>query len=175
MSPYTIVLREIDTCCKKKQLESRQRQLEKTAVVKTGAYIVSVDRKTGVYKSGSWWNRVFWKTYTKLSVVTHSHFSLTCLWIRAYIIIIAEPDFIIHYYTVWAPVAHVGVTIWVYTCSWKTTCPDRIASNSNSVFLGSARFHSACLIYKISYEWVDTVTSGWILHCMLDWLKNLVP
>ena len=32
----------------KKQLGSRQRQLRKTAVVKTGAYIVSMDRKTTV-------------------------------------------------------------------------------------------------------------------------------
>ena len=34
----------------KRQLESRQRQLEKTAMVKTGAYIVSIDKKTTVYK-----------------------------------------------------------------------------------------------------------------------------
>ena len=33
----------------KKQLESRQRQLGKTVVVKAGAYIVSMDRKTTVY------------------------------------------------------------------------------------------------------------------------------
>ena len=32
-----------------KQLESRQRQLGKTAVIKAGAYIVSTDRKTNVY------------------------------------------------------------------------------------------------------------------------------
>ena len=35
---------------KKKQLGSRQIQLGKTAVVKAGAYIVSMDRKTTVYK-----------------------------------------------------------------------------------------------------------------------------
>ena len=29
---------------------SRQRQLERTAVVKVGAYIVSIDKKTTVYK-----------------------------------------------------------------------------------------------------------------------------
>ena len=34
----------------KKQLGSRQRQLGKTAVVKAGAYIVSIDRKTIVYE-----------------------------------------------------------------------------------------------------------------------------
>ena len=34
---------------KKKQLGSPQRQLGKTAVVKAGAYIVSVDRKTTIY------------------------------------------------------------------------------------------------------------------------------
>ena len=33
----------------KKQLGSRKRQLGKTAVVKAGAYIVSMDRKTTVY------------------------------------------------------------------------------------------------------------------------------
>ena len=33
----------------KRQLESWQRQLEKTAVVKAGAYLVSVDKKTTVY------------------------------------------------------------------------------------------------------------------------------
>ena len=31
-------------------LENRQRQLEKTAVVKAGAYIVSIGRKTTVYR-----------------------------------------------------------------------------------------------------------------------------
>ena len=34
----------------KRQLKSQQRQLEKTAVVKAGAYIVCIDRKTTVYK-----------------------------------------------------------------------------------------------------------------------------
>ena len=34
----------------KQQLGSHQRQLGKTAVVKTGAYIVSMDRKTTVYR-----------------------------------------------------------------------------------------------------------------------------
>ena len=33
----------------KKQLGSWQKQLEKTAIVKAGAYIVSMDRKTTVY------------------------------------------------------------------------------------------------------------------------------
>ena len=45
MSPYTIVLHKIDSCSCKRQLESRQRQLEKTAVVKAGTYIVSIDKK----------------------------------------------------------------------------------------------------------------------------------
>ena len=48
MSPCTNVLCKIDSC--KRQLESRQRQLEKTAVVKAGSYIVSIDKKTTVYK-----------------------------------------------------------------------------------------------------------------------------
>ena len=34
----------------KRQLESQKIQLEKTAVVKVGAYIVSIDKKTTVYK-----------------------------------------------------------------------------------------------------------------------------
>ena len=34
----------------KRQLESRQRQFGKTAVVKAGAYIVSIDRKTTIYR-----------------------------------------------------------------------------------------------------------------------------
>ena len=50
MSPYTIVLRKINSCSCKRQLESRQRQLEKTAVVKAGAYIVSIDKKKTVHK-----------------------------------------------------------------------------------------------------------------------------
>ena len=50
MSPYTIVLHKIDTCLVKKQLESRQRQLGKIVVVKAGVYIVSIDRKTTVYR-----------------------------------------------------------------------------------------------------------------------------
>ena len=75
MSPYTIVLREIDCVLVKRQLESRQRQLEKTAVVKAGAYIVSRDRKTIVTD----WKFVklpFLKT--KLSIATCLHISLTC-------------------------------------------------------------------------------------------------
>ena len=41
----------IYTCsCKK----SRQRQLGKTAVVKAEAYVVSMDRKTTVIRTGSW-------------------------------------------------------------------------------------------------------------------------
>ena len=64
MSPYTIVLRKIDSCsCKKAAKKSAKtvgkdswkRQLEKTvgkdrAVVKAGAYILSIDEKTTVYK-----------------------------------------------------------------------------------------------------------------------------
>ena len=49
MSPYTIVSRKFTRVLVKKQLESRQRQLGKTAVVKVEAYIVSMDRKTTVY------------------------------------------------------------------------------------------------------------------------------
>ena len=37
----------------KRQLESQKRQLEKTPVVKAGAYIVSIDKKTTIYKLGA--------------------------------------------------------------------------------------------------------------------------
>ena len=54
MSSYTIMLRKIDSCSCKKAVrklaktagkDSWKRQLEKTAVVKAGAYIVSIDKK----------------------------------------------------------------------------------------------------------------------------------
>ena len=47
--PYTIVSRKFTCVRVKKQLETWQRQLGKTAVVKAEAYIVSMDRKTTVY------------------------------------------------------------------------------------------------------------------------------
>ena len=50
-SPHVVV---------KKQLESRHRQLGKTAVVKAGAYIVSIDTKTTVYGLEACESR-FWK------------------------------------------------------------------------------------------------------------------
>ena len=46
MSPYTILLRKFTHVLVKKQLGSR---LGKTAVIKVGAYIVSMDRKTTIY------------------------------------------------------------------------------------------------------------------------------
>ena len=46
MSPYSIVLRKFTRVLVKKQLGSR---LGKTAVIKVGAYIVSMDRKTTIY------------------------------------------------------------------------------------------------------------------------------
>ena len=46
MSPYTIVLRKSTPVLVKRQLESQQRQLERTPMVKARAYIVSVDKKT---------------------------------------------------------------------------------------------------------------------------------
>ena len=63
MSPYTIVLRKIDSCSCKRQLESRQRPLEKTAVVKARAYIVSIDKKNTVYKLEACENAVFTNAY----------------------------------------------------------------------------------------------------------------
>ena len=45
----------------KRQLESRRRHLEKTAVVKVGAYIVSIGRKTTVYRLEAGEITFFWK------------------------------------------------------------------------------------------------------------------
>ena len=50
MSPYTIVLRKIDSCSCKKAARKSEKTVGKTAVVKAGAYIVSIDKKTTVYK-----------------------------------------------------------------------------------------------------------------------------
>ena len=50
MSLYAIVSRKFIRVLVKKQLRSRQRQLGKTEVIKAGAYIVSTDRKTIVYR-----------------------------------------------------------------------------------------------------------------------------
>ena len=63
-----------------KQLESRQRQLGKTAVVRVRAYIVSIDRKTTVHRLEAGETVLFFcKTHTKLSIVKCPHISLTCL------------------------------------------------------------------------------------------------
>ena len=74
MSPYTIVSRKFTRVLVKRQLESRQRQLGKTAVVKAEAYIVSMDRKTTVYglEAGK---TAFFKNAHKLSIATRSRIS----------------------------------------------------------------------------------------------------
>ena len=43
------MLRKFTRVLVRKQLGSRQRQLGKTVVIKAGAYIVSMDRKTTIY------------------------------------------------------------------------------------------------------------------------------
>ena len=50
MSPYTIVLRKIDSCSCKKAARKLTKTVGKTAVVKAGPYIVFIDKKTTVYK-----------------------------------------------------------------------------------------------------------------------------
>ena len=50
MSPYTIMSRKFTHVIVKKQLESWQKKLEKIAAVKAEAYIVSMGRKTTVYR-----------------------------------------------------------------------------------------------------------------------------
>ena len=57
----------------KRQLESQQRQLGKTVVVKVGGY-----RKTTVYRLEAG-EIVFLKNAYKLSIATRSHILLACL------------------------------------------------------------------------------------------------
>ena len=78
MSPYTIVSRKFTRVLVKRQLESRQRHLGKTAVVKAEAYIVSMDRKTTVYRLEAG-KTAFFKNAYKLSIATSSHISRGCL------------------------------------------------------------------------------------------------
>ena len=78
MSPHTIALRKFTCVLVKKQLESRQRQLGKTAVVKMEAYIVPIDRNTTVYglEAGK---ITFFENLYKLSIATRSCISRACL------------------------------------------------------------------------------------------------
>ena len=78
MFPYTIVSHKFTRVLVKKQLESWQRQLGKTAVVKAEAYIVSMDKKTTVYgpKAGK---TAFFENVYKLSIATCSCISRACL------------------------------------------------------------------------------------------------
>ena len=78
MSPYTIVSRKFTRVLVKKQLESRQRQLGKIAVVKVEAYIVSMDRKTTVYGLEAGKTTFFENAY-KLSIAMRSRISWACL------------------------------------------------------------------------------------------------
>ena len=78
MSPYTIVSRKFTCVLVKKQLESRQKQLGKTVVVKAEAYIVSMDRETTVYGLEAGKTAFFENTY-KLSITTHYRISRACL------------------------------------------------------------------------------------------------
>ena len=82
MSPYSIVSRELTRVLLKKQFESRQKKLGKTAVVKAEAYIVSTDRKTTVHGLYTDWKLVkscFLKSVYKLSIAMCSHISRACL------------------------------------------------------------------------------------------------
>ena len=79
MFPYTIVSRKFTRVVVKKQLESRQRQLGKTAVVKAEAYIVSMDRKTTVYGLEAGKTAFFFENAYKPSIATRSRISRGCL------------------------------------------------------------------------------------------------
>ena len=78
MSPYTIVSCKFTRALVRKQLGSRKRQLGKTAVVKVGAYIVSMDRKTTVYRLET--GEITFSAY-KLAIAMHVPFTgLTVSW-----------------------------------------------------------------------------------------------
>ena len=62
----------------KRQLESRQRHLEKTVVVKAGDYVVFIGRKTIIYRLEAGESR-FLETRTVMSIAMCSRISLTCL------------------------------------------------------------------------------------------------
>ena len=73
--PYTMVLRKINTCCKKSSFE---RQLGKTVVVKVGTYIVFLVRKTTVYGLKAC-RIVFFEEHVPAVHSNVFHISLTCL------------------------------------------------------------------------------------------------
>ena len=78
MSLYTIVSCKLTHALVRKQLGSRKRQLGKTAVVKVRAYIVSMDRKTTVYRLET--GEVTFSAY-KLAIAMHVPFTgLTVSW-----------------------------------------------------------------------------------------------
>ena len=97
------MLRKFTHVLVKKQLGSRQRQLGKPAVVKVGAYIVSMDRKTTVYGLEAGKIAFFEKHVQAVHSNAFPYFT-DLPWVQAYIIIIvAEPGFRIQYDTVQAP------------------------------------------------------------------------
>ena len=76
--PYTCTIShyvKLTHALVKRQLESRQRHLGKTEVVKVGGYIVSINRKTTTYRLEAHEIAFF----VKLSIAMCSHISLTCL------------------------------------------------------------------------------------------------
>ena len=82
----------------------------RTAVVKAVAYIVSIDRKTTVYRLEAGENVFFRNAYHDVQSNVFPYFADLPV-IQAYIIfIVAEPGFIIHYDTMQAS-CNVGVII----------------------------------------------------------------
>ena len=94
----------------KRQLESRQRHLGKTEVVKVGGLYCVYRHKDNCIQVGS--HIAF---FVKLSIAMCSHISLTCLWVQAYsIYIVAQLGFIIQYDKRKHPVSyHLCAIIWV--------------------------------------------------------------
>ena len=100
MSPYTIVLCKFTRVLVKKQLESQQRQLGITVVMNTGAYIVSMNRKTTVYRLEA--GKITFSEKCVQAVHSNAFPYFTGLPVSSSFIV-AEPGFIIQYDTVQAP------------------------------------------------------------------------
>ena len=99
MSSYTIALRKLGRVLVKKQLGSRQRQLGKTAVIKAGAYIESMDRKITVYELEV--GKI--AHFEECIPVAHSNASDLHVSSNLAYITVAEPGFIIQYDTGQSP------------------------------------------------------------------------
>ena len=142
MSPYTIVLSKIDTCCFRNAACKSVKTVGKDSGFESGGLHCVHKQKDKPIRTGNL-QITFWRNVYQLSIAMRSHIFLTCLWVQAYIfVIVAELGFI--WYSP-SPLWHAGVII------WEMTLTDKIASNSNSKFAGSSRFSLSRLHLPIQY------------------------